>query len=235
MKNPKEWSVTNTESVADESSITRLKQYTLSFWFIIISILSPQQTTLRNEIIFSRIYKRIKMMTENYTVVMDLLLGKEKYLIVKEANKGNFEIQLCEKLPNGKNIRLNKTQAKMLVDSLQSIDTDAQKAWDSMHPDDQKEFRVHLGYGVYLTVNVYKNYTYYDIRRWWLPPSCEFAVPTKIGIHLTADQCAVLRQARAKLIETVPGLEGIGPCDCWFKPEFNCINCRRCNPWNNLK
>ena len=164
---------------------------------------------------------------------MDLHLGKDKYFVVEEGSNG-FEIKLCEKLPNGKNIRLNKTQAKMLVDSLQSIDTDADKAWASMHPDDQREFRIHLGYGVYLTVNVYQNYRYYDIRRWWVPPSCEVAVPTKIGIHLTADQCAVIREARGKVIDTVPALEGIGPCKCWFSPELSCLRCRRCNPWNSL-
>lgn len=164
---------------------------------------------------------------------MEVHLGNHKYFTVIVHMEG-YKIVLAEEKPNGKRIQLNRTQAKTLMDSLQTIDTEAEAVWAALPPDAVQEFRRHLGYGVYLTVKVYNNQRYYDIRKWWIPPTCKDAVPTKIGLNLTTDQCSKLRDSRQKLLETAPQLEGIGPCECWLSAEeFSFINCRRCNPWNS--
>lgn len=160
---------------------------------------------------------------------MDLELGQRKHLVVDTTTNSYNNIILKG---DEKNIQLNTIQAKMLVDTLQTVDSEAERVWSSLNSEEKREHRVHLGYGVYLIVSVFKNRSYYDIRRWWIPPNCTVPVPTKTGITLNADQCMVLRDARLDILQVVPEMEGIGPCECWMSNENGFMHCKRCNPWN---
>ena len=162
------------------------------------------------------------------TFNMEIDLGKHKYFyITLNTNNDEQRIELCTR-PEGKSIRLCAVQTKMLLDGLDIIDNGATIAWEHLDAEAKHEYQYHLGFGVNLTLSLFRNSRFYDIRRWWIPPNQTNAVATRTGITLNTDQAKLIREARDKIIQTVPELEEIGPCECWLENSY--INCRRCNP-----
>ena len=128
-------------------------------------------------------------------------------------------------------IKLSPVQASQLFISFETIDQDAETCWTALPKDAKREYSHHLGWGCFLTVLIYNGHTYYDIRRWWLPPGAENPVPTRMGIRLTQSEVNKLKSFQMELYGAVPEIGNVEPCDCYTGTKY--LQCQRCNPlWN---
>jgi hypothetical protein len=154
----------------------------------------------------------------------ELKLGRQTFLSIE-----NTRIRLWQ--PNGKSIELSNIQTKMLLDGMDIIDNGADVAWEHLDAEAKHEYQYHLGFRVNLTLSLYRGARFYDVRRWWMPANCTNPIATRTGITLNAEQAKVLREARSTIIQTIPALEEIGPCECWLEIGLF-TRCQRCNPWD---
>jgi len=163
---------------------------------------------------------------------MELNLGKQKFLTIKDNNSSNCRTKLWHQF-NGKCIQLSNIQTKMMLDGLDIIDNGANIAWEHLNAESKREYQYHLGYGVNLTLSLYQGARYYDIRKWWLPENSNTPRPTRVGITLNASQMTLLCQSRNAIMQTIPELEEIEPCQC-FLDIVSYAKCLRCNPWAKI-
>ena len=164
---------------------------------------------------------------------MELSLGNQKFLTIENNSTSNCRTKLWHKF-NGKCIKLSNIQTKMMLHALDIIDNGANIAWEHLDVEAKREYQYHLGFGMNLTLSLYRGSRYYDIRLWCLPPSYTHPIPTRVGITLNSEQVKVLREARNTIIETIPELEEIEPCECWLEIGLFTTTCQRCNPWDIL-
>jgi len=159
---------------------------------------------------------------------MEVDLGRSKILSVFNHNS-----KTLVKLYQGKRgIDLTPTQTKMLLLGIDTIDEEANVAWNTLSSTDKREYSYNLGYGVYITVSIYRGYRYYDIRRWWKPPGSKDTVPTKVGLTLNSDEIKTFDASRKELYLTIPELVTIQPCDCWTSSDVGYLRCKRCNTFD---
>ena len=126
-------------------------------------------------------------------------------------------------------IRLNPIQAFQMFNALETIEDLAEEAWKKLSDGSKKEYSCHIGWNVFVTLLEFRGEKYFDVRRWWVPPSQANAVPTKIGIRLSKSNVATLKNFRADLVAAVPEIGDVGPCDCFLGTQF--LTCLRCNPY----
>ena len=150
---------------------------------------------------------------------MDIILSKGrkiKFLV----EQGGVRCRLSQSLSRG--IILGYVETNELVRRVDTCIEDAKKSWlDSS----DKVTRFHLGYGTYLTITEIKNRIFCDVRRWWLPPMSEEAVPSKTGVVLTAADVDAIAKLQSEI--RLLFISEVGDCGCLLKTP-----CRRCRPFH---
>ena len=126
------------------------------------------------------------------------------------------------------------TQVKVLLDSVDAISTDADEAFARLDSTDKCEYSLHLGYGSYITCEMFLGQKYYDIRRYWLPPNGESSVPTAKGSKLRQDEFTLLKSHSQIMYSVLPELYDVEECQCLSGNQLQFLTCTRCNPFDCL-
>ena len=140
-------------------------------------------------------------------------------------------------VPTKKGICLNMTQVKTLLDCATSISEDADNLFANLQPGDIHKYALHIGYGSYISCEIFQGLKYFDIRRYWVPPNTEQGtepIPTTKGCKLHEDQFALFKDQKDLLYEIIPELSDIEDCKCLFDNQLQFLSCARCNPFDCL-
>ena len=104
----------------------------------------------------------------------------------------------------------------------------ADEEWKTLEGQ-KAEYLVHLGYGTFLKVYLYNGLRYYDVRRYWRPPTQYDAVPTKTGLNMNKTEFEKLRSVREAMFTALPQLHDVSACDCITQgnelASFHCVEC----------
>lgn len=164
-------------------------------------------------------------------------LGREYYFTSSEF-KGidyfhfrKYDIPEVGKLvPTKTGVALVPSQMKLLMDCAPSLFETAEHTF--LDPT-IKEYSVHLGFGVYLTVEKKNSSTWVDIRKFFKPADKPNLMHTRKGAMLTREEFQIFVGLIGRINEKFPDLENINPCDCLFGPnQLLFLACKMCNPFD---
>ena len=131
-------------------------------------------------------------------------------------------------------VALKLSQTRNLFDAIETIDAAADEEWKTLEGQ-KAEYLVHLGYGTFLKVYLYNGLRYYDVRRYWRPPTQYDAVPTKTGLNMNKSEFEKLRSVREAMFTALPQLHEVLACDCITQGnQLASLRCVECNPFHNL-
>lgn len=163
-----------------------------------------------------------------FTINMRFDISETKFLDYMTDTTSNVFFNRSDP-PDAKSVRLSPPQLWQLFLSLETINEEADSSWAAVINNTKYDYSHHLGWGLYLTVLLYQNRRYYDIRKWWLPPGEDSPKATKIGIRLSADEMEKLRCFKSDLFVKMPELGLVEACDCYTGTEY--LRCKRCSPF----
>lgn len=164
-------------------------------------------------------------------------LGNGKFLTVNNYNGLNYvhlrHYDYDGKYPTKRGVALCPIRARTLFDITRTVDSEAEVNWSS--PPAEREYRLHLGYGTFVTVFEVRGYRYYDVRRFWKPEDSIDPVATKAGVCMNVEEFEKFKEYIPSVNSILPELFNIRNCDCWFLNEITDLNCARCFPFADTK
>lgn len=166
------------------------------------------------------------------TELLKIELGDGKFLTVNYYNDQNY-VHLRNydgKYATKRGIALCPIRAKTLIDIVDNLDQEAESSWNNLDVDEDREYKIHLGYGTFLKVFEVHGKRFYDIRRWWKPEDSKFPVATKAGLCMTAEEFINFKNNIPTIEGLLPELIAIRNCDCWYLTDPN-LTCERCFPF----
>lgn len=153
---------------------------------------------------------------------MDITLSRGKVLTFISSEKG----LLCRIIQDDRGITLGPVETNELVSCLENIFDLAELSWKNLPAQEATEriYLYHLGYGSYAAVSNFRGNKYCDIRRYWLPPTADEPLPSKIGVVLNSDEVNMINGLRSDIL-----LLFERPVEsCWCRLDEPC---RRCRPF----
>lgn len=138
-------------------------------------------------------------------------------------NYGNVGLK---KYPTKQGVSLNISRWLLLQQNEKEIDGELRKGIERVL---FKEKRIHLGGGVYVTLN--PRYPTVDIRHFWKPLDSNKAVPTKRCVALNKTKWNTLRSVFGMMTDFVPEL--INGVICSHDNENGMLECEECNPFHD--